>query len=134
MQSFRGRKRESLVKGDVSVLLFRYSKTQRAYQIFLGWLKNNGCEVTPHEISQFGQDLHDGKIVKGFKYQRKSFYSTILKRLLDLGFISKQSRYPHRVVYAPVFQPIPKRAPVLTSWYGLAHLTVSKGCSLFLTN
>ncbi len=114
------------MKGDIPELLFRHSKTQHASRIFLDWLKKNGCEASPSELSQFTRDLQAGRIVKGFRYQRKSFYRTILSCLLDFGFISKQSRYPNRVVYAPVIQPIPKRAPVLASWWGFAYLVAEK--------
>ena len=126
LQSFRGHKREELVKGDISEIIFRYGKTQYACRIFLDWLKKNGCEATPSELSKFTRELQDGKIVKGFRYQRKSFYGTILGCLMDFGFVSKQSRYPNKVVYAPVVQPIPKRAPVLTSWWGYAYLVAEK--------
>ena len=110
------------MKGDVSQLLFRHAKTQRACRVFLEWLKNHGEEASPREVSQFTRDLQDGKIVKGFKYQRKSFYSTVLRRLKDFGFIAKQLRFGSGVVYAPVDQPIPKRAPLLTTWWGFAYL------------
>ena len=126
LQSFRGHKREDLVKGDISELLFRYGKTQRACRIFLKWLRDKGYEATPSELSQFTRDLQAGKIVEEFRYQRKSFYRTILGCLMDFGFISKQSRYLNRVVYAPVIQPIPKRAPVMTSWWGFAYLVAEK--------
>ena len=44
---------------------------------------------------------------------------------MGFGFISKQLRY-RGMVYAPVIQPIPKRAPVLTSWWGFAYLVAEK--------
>lgn len=126
LQSFRGRKREELAKGDISELLFRRSKTQRACRIFLEWLKNNGQEASPRELSQFTRDLQAGKIVKGFRYRRESFYRVILKCLTDMGFITKQSRHPEGEVYAPIIQPIPKRAPLLTTWWGFAYLVAEK--------
>ena len=114
-----------MVKGDVSELFFRYGKTQHACRIFIEWLKDHDCEASPSELSQFARELQAGTIVKGFTYQRKSFYGTILRRLLDFGFIAKQLRY-RGAVYAPVIQPIPKRAPVLTSWWGIAYLVAKR--------
>jgi hypothetical protein len=114
-----------MVKGDISELLFRHAKTQRACRIFLKWLRDRDCVASPSELSRFTRDLQAGKIVEGFRYQRKSFYGTILRRLMGFGFISKQLRY-RSMVYTPVIQPIPKRAPVLTSWWGFAYLVAEK--------
>ena len=125
LQSFRGHKREDFVKGDISQLLFRHDKTQQACHLFLDWLKKNRNEATPSEISQFAKNLQDGMVTEGFRYQRKSFYQTILRRLVDLGFVAKQTRY-RGIAYAPVIQPIPKRAPVMTSWWGFAYLVAEK--------
>jgi hypothetical protein len=125
LHSFRGRKREELVKGDLCELLFRHRKTQRACRIFLEWLRDNRCEASPREVSQFTRDLQSGRMVEGFWYQLKSFYQTILRRLLGFGFIAKQLRY-RGMVYEPVIQPIPKRAPVLTSWWGFAYLVAEQ--------
>jgi hypothetical protein len=44
---------------------------------------------------------------------------------MGFGFIAKQLRY-RGVVYTPVMQPIPRRAPVLTSWWGFAYLVAEK--------
>jgi hypothetical protein len=44
---------------------------------------------------------------------------------LGFGFIAKQLRY-RGMVYEPVIQPIPKRAPVLTSWWGFAYLVAEQ--------
>jgi hypothetical protein len=57
------------------------------------WLKNIGLEASSEEISPFTWDLQDGKIVNGFKYPRRNFYTTLLKCLLELGFITKTVRY-----------------------------------------
>ena len=118
------------MKGDISELLFRHDKTQCASRIFLKWLRDHDCLASPSELSQFTRDLQAGKIIEGFRYQRKSFYGTILRRLMGFGFISKQLRY-RGVVYTPVMQPIPKRAPVLASWWGFAYLVAEKWNSEF---
>jgi hypothetical protein len=70
--------------------------------------------VSPSELSQNNRDFQARKIVEGFRYQRKIFCGTILRRLMGFGFISKQLRF-RGVVYAPVIQPIPRQVPVMTS-------------------
>ncbi|MDQ1280669.1 MAG: hypothetical protein QG670_1932 [Thermoproteota archaeon] len=126
LHSLRGYSREDLVKGDVSTLLFRYSKTRRACRIFLEYLKKNRWQVTPKALSQFTRDLHEGRVEAGFSYRRESFYRNILRRLLVFGFIEKQTHYPRKIIYAPVIQPIPKRTPLLKTWWGLAYLVAEK--------
>ena len=114
-------------KGDVSEVIFSHGKTVRAAKVFIHWLKAVGGEASRGEVSAFAHDLSKGRIEKGFTYSRKNFYSTLLPRLMDLGFVSLQSRYDPkssqrmRYVYAPVLQDIPKRPPqALGSWWRLA--------------
>jgi hypothetical protein len=69
LQSFRGCKTDDLVKGSIYEHHFCHTKTQRAHHLFLKWLKNNGQEASPKELSQFTMDLEAGGIVEGFKYR-----------------------------------------------------------------
>ena len=114
-------------KGDVSKVIFSHGKTVKAAKIFIHWVKSAGGEASRGEVSTFAHDLSKGRIENGFTYSRKNFYRTLLKALLDLGFISLQSRYDPkssqkmRYVYAPVLQDIPKRPPqALGSWWRIA--------------
>jgi len=110
-------------KTDVSMLLFDYEKPRRACRIFLDWLKENGGRASKREISRFGYLLQQGKIVEGFKYSRKSFYKTVLRRLVDLGFIELYKGYYRgrlQWIYAPIWQPIPKRPPGGRNFYNMA--------------
>lgn len=115
---------ESLPKEtDVSMLLFDYEKSRRACRIFLDWLKEKGGKASKNEISAFAYQLQQGKIDKGFTYSRKSFYKTVLRRLVNLGFIELyQGHYKgrRRWIYAPVWQPIPKRPPGGRNFYNMA--------------
>ena len=122
MRSFRGHSRQDLVKGEISELLFRHRKTQQACRIFLDWLKGEASEATPKEVSQFARDLQAGRIVKGFTYQRRVFYATVLKTLMSFGFVGKATRYRKGIVYLAVLQPVPKRLPLLTTWVGFSYL------------
>jgi hypothetical protein len=110
------------MEGGVSELFFRHRKTQQACRIFLDWIKKKDCEPTPSEVSQFARDLQAGRVVKGFTYQRRVFYATILRTLMAFGFVGKATRYGKGVVYVPILQPIPRRAPIMTTWWGFAYL------------
>jgi len=110
-------------EGDFPTLLFSRPQSRRACRLFLSWLKKNGSEASRHEISQFGWDLEGGLIDSGFRYARKNFYTTILKRLVDLGLIGLRARWSRpRVIekYVPISQPIPVRPPSGTNFYHIA--------------
>jgi len=118
----------NLKKQDMYGLFFYHKKTIQAAKIFIEWLKNRGY-VTRSEVSNFTRRLEAGKVYTGFKYRRSSFYRTILKRLVALGFIALQQRYDKskdKVVYAyaPVYQPIPKRPPPSSGsfWWNAWHI------------
>jgi len=104
-------------KEDVCEVIFSHKKTVEACRCFIKWLKNNRNQVSRREVSLFARNLAKGRVCKGFRYRRENFYRTLLKRLLDLGFISLQPRYDpesKRKVsykYAPIHQSIPKRSP-----------------------
>ena len=106
---------------DICELLFAQKRTQHACRLFLEALKESGG-LTRSELSQFAWDLEAGKIEKGFKYRRTSFYRQIRKTLLTLGLITIEQRFGEkqdfdvksfvvREKYVPVRQPIPKRPP-----------------------
>ena len=105
-------------KQDVCEVLFSHAKTVRTAKRFIRWLKGNGGEASRSEVSAFAHDLSNGRLEGGFRYARKNFYGTVLRRLQDTGFLSLQSRYDSkakrgtRYVYAPVDQPIPNRPPL----------------------
>ena len=111
---------------DICVLLFRNPKTVKAARLFLDWLKTTDHPypgATRHEISQFGRDLQAGLIESNFTYSRKCFYVTILRRLVDLGFIGLRHRGFERgkwtEKYVPIHQPIPKRSPSRKNFWNI---------------
>ena len=126
LQSLRGYSRQELVKGDVCELLFRHRKTQEACRVFVAWLKEKEGEATPREMSQFAWDLQEGRVKSGFTYQRRVFYGVVLKTLMTLGFVGKTMRYRKGVVYVPILQPIPRRAPLLGTWWGFAYMVAER--------
>ena len=108
-------------------LLFNYPKAQRTCRLFLDWLKTTDKPypgATRHEVSQFGRDLQAGRIQPAFTYSRKSFYVTILRRLVDLGLIGLQHRSNPRgspiEKYVPIYQPIPKTSPSRKNFWNIA--------------
>jgi hypothetical protein len=105
--------------GDVFELLYRCGRTRHAAKLLVEWLISRGGYATPSELSNFAWKLQKGLAEKGFKYKyrRSSLYRTVLRRLLDFGFINEQQVYDAksgRVVQAYVLikQPIPKRPPL----------------------
>jgi len=108
-------------EGDICSLLFPRERAQHACRLFLGHLKGRGG-FTRRELSRFAWSLQAGKIDKGFKYRRTSFYRQIRKPLLTLGLITIEQRFGEkqdfdvksfvvREKYVLVRQPIPKRPP-----------------------
>jgi hypothetical protein len=106
---------------DICKLLFTRRKQQRTCRLFLDWIKERGA-CTRSELSKFAWNLEAGKLEKGFKYRRTSFYRQIRKPLLTLGLITIEQRFGEKqdfdvksfVVqekYVLVRQPIPKRPP-----------------------
>jgi hypothetical protein len=103
--------------GDVFELLYRCGRTRHAAKLLVKWLISRGGYATPSELSSFAWKLQKGLAEKAFKYRRSSIYRTVLRRLLDFGFINQQQIYDvrsGRVVQAYVLikQPIPKRPPL----------------------
>ncbi len=107
-----------LGKEDICEVIFTHEKSAIACRLFLDWLKNNGSKASRSEVSNFAHELNCGKVRKGFCYKRSNFYRTVLRTLMQLGFISLQERFdPGKksgtsYVYAPIKQPLPKRPPL----------------------
>jgi hypothetical protein len=103
--------------GDVFELLFRCGRTRHAARLLVEWLIGKGGYATPSELSGFAWGLQKGLAEKGFKYRRSSLYRTVLRRLLDFGFINQQQIFDKKTgkivqAYVLVRQPIPKRPPL----------------------
>ena len=100
-------------------VIFPRAKTRVACEIFLEWMRKHPHGVSRRELSQFGRDLQDGKMRKGFRYRRQSLYRTVLRRLVELGFIELFTRADQISYYHPVIQRIPKKAPGGRNFYNL---------------
>jgi len=126
----RKARREALSeKADICGLIFSQAKTQHACRLFLNWLLKCRYGCTRRELSQFARDLEAGRLEKGFRYTRASFYRVIRKRLLQLGFLGLAQRsidhgwaYKHVLIH----QPIPKRGPDAWSFARLCWLLCNR--------
>jgi hypothetical protein len=130
--------------GDVFELLYRCGRTRHAAKLLVDWLIRKGGYAKPSELSNFAWKLQRGLAEKGFKYRRSSLYRTVLRRLLDFGFINQQQIYDAKSgkvvqAYVLIKQPIPKRPPlggksfwklawhISRSWNIMIEHGVSKG-------
>ena len=103
--------------GDVFELLYRCGRTRHAAKLLMKWLIRKGGYATPSELSGFAWQLQKGLAERGFKYRRSSLYRTVLRRLLDFGFVNQQQIYDAKSgkvvqAYVLIKQPIPKRPPL----------------------
>jgi hypothetical protein len=130
--------------GEVFELLYRCGKTRHAAKLLVEWLISRGGYALPLELSGFAWRLQKGLAERGFTYRRSSLYRTVIRRLLDFGFINQQQVFnakSGRVVqaYVLVRQPIPKRSPlggksfwklawhISRSWNSMIEHGLSKG-------
>jgi hypothetical protein len=103
--------------GEVFELLYRCGRTRHAAKILVEWLISRGGYATPSELSNFAWRLQKGLAEKGFKYRRSSLYRTVLRRLLDFGFVNQQQIFDTKSgkvvqAYVLIKQPIPRRPPL----------------------
>ena len=110
---------------DVLEIIFPNKKTRIASRIFLDWLKERGGQATKNAVSNFANALQDEKFSnKGIpiKYSRRNFYMTILRNLINLGFIQRnvpiwddKSRRTLYVYMRNIFD-IPQKPPSVGFW------------------
>ncbi len=110
---------------DVLEIIFPNKKTRIASRIFLDWLKERGGQATKNAVSNFANALQDEKLSnKGIpiKYSRRNFYMTILRNLINLGFIQRnvpvwddRSRRTLYVYMRNIFD-IPQKPPSVGFW------------------
>lgn len=103
-----------------TAFLFFRADSRRAADALIKELRTKG-KMTEKEMSRFARRLEAGEM--GFRFSRHNFYSSVLKTLMDLGFVGKLASYDHAkgktvIVYRPIAQPIPTRRPDNPSfWY-----------------
>lgn len=120
---------------DIAKIIFTRQTTQRAARLFINWLAEKRGEATKYAISKFANELTSGKHLwhnSPFKYSRRNFYMTVIKRLQRLGLLGFASRYDERsrkthLVYAYIHQNIPQSPPAGTpSFWRTCYYIASK--------
>ncbi len=108
---------KKLNSGDALGLLFGDRKeTLKAAKLVIAKMKEtNTLSMTKRELRFFAKELQSGKL--GVKYSYHNFYTKLLRKLLDMGFVEKDvliwdaKRRKTVAVYQLKIQPIPERAP-----------------------
>jgi hypothetical protein len=108
---------KTLSGGDALGFLFGDRKeTVKAAKLAVEKMKQtNTLSMTKRELRFFAKDLEAGKL--GVKYSYHNFYTKLLRKLLDLGFVEKDvliwdaKRRKTMSVYQLKLQQIPERAP-----------------------
>lgn len=108
---------KTVARGDTLGLLFGDRKeTQKAVKLVIDKMKNKSTlSMTKREMRFFAKELETGKL--GVRYSYHNFYTKLLRKLMDLGFVEKDvliwdaSRRKTVAVYQLRLQQIPERAP-----------------------
>ena len=108
---------KGLSGGDVLGILFGERKeTLKTAKLLVSKMKEaSTLSMTKRELRFFAKELQTGKL--GVKYSYHNFYTKLLRKLLDMGFVEKdvliwdQKRRKTVAVYQLKLQSIPERAP-----------------------
>lgn len=108
---------KTLNSGDALGLLFGDRKeTLKAAKLVISRMKEAPTlSMTKRELRFFAKELQTGKL--GVKYSYHNFYTKLLRKLLDMGFVEKDvliwdpKRRKTVAVYQLKIQSIPERAP-----------------------
>lgn len=108
---------DSIGRGNVLSFLFGDRKeTIRAAELTIDRMKQvNTLSMSRRELRFFAKDLESGKF--GVRYSYHNFYTKLIRKLLDLGFLEKDvtiwdaKRQATSRVYQLKLQSIPERPP-----------------------
>lgn len=108
---------ESIGRGNILSFLFGdRDETVKAARLTIDRMKQvNTLSMTKRELRFFAKDLESGSL--GVRYSYHNFYTKLIRKLLDLGFMekdvaiwdAKHKKTPR--VYQLKLQPIPERPP-----------------------
>jgi hypothetical protein len=109
--------KESMSSGNVLSFLFGdRDETIKAAKLTIERMKQvNTLSMTRREVRFFAKELESGKL--GVKYSYHNFYTKLIRKLLDMGFIEKDvvvwdsKRQKTATVYQLRLQSIPERPP-----------------------
>lgn len=108
---------ESIGKGNVLAFLFGdRAETVKAAKLTIDRMKQvNTLSMTKRELRFFAKELQSGKL--GVKYSYHNFYTKLIRKLLELGFLEKgvvvwdANLRRTASVYQLRLQSIPERPP-----------------------
>ena len=125
---------------DALDIVFPNRKTRDAAKLFVQWLKNKGGSASKNAVSDFADELQKGSVTSRempFSYSRRNFYLTLVRTLVDLGFIQRNvpvwdsARKQTVYVYSRNIFDIPQKPPSVGFWR-LSYYVCRKWNDLFL--
>lgn len=131
---------ESIHSSDALEIMFPNKKTRDAARLFVEWLRKKGGTASKNAVSNFADELHNGSMaVKGipFTYSRRNFYLTVLRTLVELGFIQRNvpvwdsARRRTLYVYSRNIFDIHQKPPSVGFWR-LSYYICRKWNEIFL--
>jgi len=121
-------------------IIFPGIKSKKAAELFITILQKSNGKATKNSVSDFANNLQNGILLENgelFKYSRRNFYMTVLRTLVDMGFIQKNmpvwdtKRNKTLYVYSRNFFDIPNKPPTVGFWR-LSYYICKKWNKLFL--
>ena len=121
-------------------IIFPEKKTRIAAEQFSQLLAKNSGIATKNLVSEFANSLHNGIILDNgnfYKYSRRNLYMTVIRTLLDMGFIQRNvpiwdiSRKKTLYVYSRNLLDIPNKPPSVGFWK-IAYYICGKWNNIFI--
>jgi len=125
---------------NIFEIIFPGIKARKAAELFVKILQKSNGKATKNAVSDFANNLQNGILMENgelFKYSRRNFYMTVLRTLVDMGFIQKNmpvwdtKRNKTLYVYSRNFFDIPNKPPTVGFWR-LSYYICKKWNKLFL--
>jgi len=114
-----------LSSSDAIEILFPSGPARSAAYLFVNWLSEKGGRASKNSVSEFADKLQLGELThngRPVRYSRRNFYLTVLKTLVDLGFIQRNVPFwdTHLKKTSYVYQAnifdIPLKPPSIGFW------------------
>ena len=131
---------EKVMSNNIFEIIFPGIKSEKAAELFVKVLQKSNGKATKNSVSDFANNLQNGILMENgelFKYSRRNFYMTVLRTLVDMGFIQKNmpvwdtKRNKTLYVYSRNFFDIPNKPPAVGFWR-LSYYICKKWNKLFL--
>ncbi len=120
-----------LSSGSVLGVLFPLKSSERAAMALVSLFRSSGGYVSKEQMSAFARRLDVGREALGgepVRYSRRNFYLTVMKRLVDMGFVQRNVRHrdpgtgEESYAYMRNIFDIPARPPAVGFWRLAYHL------------